>query len=784
LVAALATAGIAASTFAITTPAGAAQVVTESRVAGADRYATAAAVALATFPGGSNNIILASGENFPDGLAASGLAGFANAPVVLTRTDSLPTATAGAIATLDGLVAGAATVHIIGGDAAVSPAVRAQLTALGYTLNELEGADRYETSAVVAEFAEDTFGSIGQLAGKRTAIIATGAGFADALAAGAPAFAGKHPILLTQPGALPQSVSDALTALSAEQVVIMGGTTAVSTAVETAITAKGISVIRIGGANRYETAKLLADTLINPGLDFNFYGAAPQEIVLVSGENFADALAAGPHAGAIRAPMLLVQQCNIPAPTAAFHVENAPVIDLVRAIGGTAAICEDVLDGAVAAATTVTPTATLAGDQGRTTFTVEFSEAILSSSVAPADFAVASPSRTVTPIGVAVVPPAATTSTQFVVTVDAELRAGDQLILAANSVQTPGLAPRFNALASASVAADTTRPTATIIANAGGAEFYVIYSEPMNETSVELITSYTAPSVVLSANVLPGTNGTTVLVSLTNPLTVGQSVGVVGALPSTGALDLAGNPVIPTSRSVVNDTVKPFMQSATLTNTNTAQRVVQNTYVQFTAVAGSATAGAAGNAFAFDFVDVDGLAAPTFTSGSVAGVPTITIRGDFVAVNGTTSLSPNISTATLTAAWNASPLTSLFTINAVGGPLVTEDDIAPFTGTPGATTSTLVIQFNEAVQDVDLGDFEVYTSNTVGASLVPFSAAAPATGTAIDGKVTLTEAGITNPLLVPVAGTAIVRTPTAGDIADFANPANFNNVQNVTITAG
>ena len=221
--------------------------------------------------------------------------------------------------------------------------MRAQLTSLGYTLNEITGSNRYDTSAAVATFAAANLGSIGQFGGLRTTIVATGTNFADALSAGAPAYAGRHPILLTLPDVLPTSVGDALKTISAQQVIVLGGTAAVSEDVVTQIKALGISsVIRIGGANRYETAKNVADTVIDP-LGFNFYGTPAAGGGARFGER--NALSAGPHAGVIKAPMLLVQTCALPAPTKTFLTTNSPVIDLVRAIGGTSAICADVLDG-------------------------------------------------------------------------------------------------------------------------------------------------------------------------------------------------------------------------------------------------------------------------------------------------------------------------------------------------------------------------------------------------------------------------------------------------------
>ena len=117
---------------------------TTSRIAGADRYQTAAQIATATFSH-VNTVVLASGQNFPDGLAASGLAGADNAPVLLTPTAQLSSASANAIAAL-----GAHNVIIVGGANAVSTGVQNQLTALGYTVTRIAGSDRYATAAMVA----------------------------------------------------------------------------------------------------------------------------------------------------------------------------------------------------------------------------------------------------------------------------------------------------------------------------------------------------------------------------------------------------------------------------------------------------------------------------------------------------------------------------------------------------------------------------------------------------------------------------------------------------------
>jgi putative cell wall-binding protein len=63
------------------------------RIAGADRYATSAAVS-ATFAPGSAAVFLAIGTNFPDALAGGAAAGALGSPVVLTATNALLPVTA------------------------------------------------------------------------------------------------------------------------------------------------------------------------------------------------------------------------------------------------------------------------------------------------------------------------------------------------------------------------------------------------------------------------------------------------------------------------------------------------------------------------------------------------------------------------------------------------------------------------------------------------------------------------------------------------------------------
>jgi len=162
-----------------------------SRVAGADRYATAVAASKVQFPaGGASAVVLATGANYPDGLVGVPLAAAKNAPLLLTTGAALPAVTKGEIARV--LPAGH-TVYVLGSTNAIPASISTQLTGLGYGVDRLAGADRYATAVKVA----DTLGD------PATVLLASGQGYADALAAGPAAAKTGGAVLLTAGTSLP-----------------------------------------------------------------------------------------------------------------------------------------------------------------------------------------------------------------------------------------------------------------------------------------------------------------------------------------------------------------------------------------------------------------------------------------------------------------------------------------------------------------------------------------------------------------------------------------------------
>ncbi len=332
-------------------------VVSQTRIFGSDRYDTAATLFLggpiasfsaagadrlaATWEGASPTChtvaVLASGDNYPDALAANYLAGRSglSTQILLTDQGSLPSQTTAALR-----LAGVSEVVIVGGPLAVSEAVADQLAATpayacggtsttGTTLSvsRLAGATRFDTAAAIAEHAGA--GAVGTLSldghvsdAKPTAIVADGDSFADALSAGPMAYGGTasvtdgnghgFPLLLTSPTTLSPQAEAALKALGIGLVLIPGGPAAVSTTVEQQIDALGITTLRFAGTDRTATAALVATFETTPA------SASPQAglaystaaVDLVRGDTFADALTVPGYAWSIGTGTPLLMAIN------------------------------------------------------------------------------------------------------------------------------------------------------------------------------------------------------------------------------------------------------------------------------------------------------------------------------------------------------------------------------------------------------------------------------------------------------------------------------------------
>lgn len=284
-----------------------------TRLAGNDRYATAAAASRRLTPDGARVVVVASGEpgHLVDSLVAAPLARARGAPLLLTARTSLPAPTA---AELDRLAPGEA--WIVGGPAAVGDEVAAALASRGVKVHRVAGPDAPGTAAAVADALGGAPAGV-LLAAREPAHLV------DGLAASGTGAGLGWPVLLVERDRVPDATARALAARPGQRWAV-GGPVAIGDAVVAATGAR-----RVGGDDRWSTAVAVADAAAGAGL-------TPPTAVLASGEtaNLVDALTGG----AFGVPLFLTARSVLPDATwAALYARRAGLTGVLL-LGGTAAV--------------------------------------------------------------------------------------------------------------------------------------------------------------------------------------------------------------------------------------------------------------------------------------------------------------------------------------------------------------------------------------------------------------------------------------------------------------
>ena len=294
-----------------------------TRLAGADRYGTAAAISAASYAAGVPVAYVATGADYPDALAAGPAATRAGGPVLLVTANRIPGATVQELQRLR-----PARIVVLGGPGVVSDGVLAALGTYAGAggVHRLAGADRYATAAAVsaATFAP----------GAPVAYVSTGTAFPDALTGGVAAGRGGGPLLLVQPNRLPAVTAAELGRLRPGRIVVLGGTGAVNDGVLAALQPYATSgaVTRLAGLDRYETAIAISQAT-TPGPVSTVYVA--------TGRAFADGLAGSPPAARAGVPLLIVNPAGLSASVAAELRRLNP--SRVVVLGGTGAVPDAVV---------------------------------------------------------------------------------------------------------------------------------------------------------------------------------------------------------------------------------------------------------------------------------------------------------------------------------------------------------------------------------------------------------------------------------------------------------
>lgn len=250
------------------------------RLAGPDRYATAAVVASAT-PGTA--AFVATGTAHPDAMAVAAVAATADSPVLLTMRDAVSEVTVGALVDLS-----PSSITVLGGTAAVSAAVVGDLADHG-TVTRIAGPDRVATAAAISR----TF----LAPGVDTVVVATSGAPHDALVAGPLAARLGGPLLLVGPDAVPTATAEELERLGPRRILVLGDEAAVGSEVEAALADHAAVVDRVAGTGRVATAIAAAQVAFPDGADV---------VHLASADSWVDALAGAAAAARAGSPLLLV----------------------------------------------------------------------------------------------------------------------------------------------------------------------------------------------------------------------------------------------------------------------------------------------------------------------------------------------------------------------------------------------------------------------------------------------------------------------------------------------
>jgi putative cell wall-binding protein len=216
------------------------------------------------------------------------------------------------------------------------------------TATRIAGEDRYATAVAIALHGRSS---------APTVFLASGndSNYPDALiASGIAGIEGNAPVLLTEHGSLPASVRTALTALGTQKVVIVGGSSAVSLAVEAGLRSWIPLVERISGADRQQTAeeaylgyssRIISMRAMAEGLD-----SWSRTAIIATHASYADSLSIAPWAHRSQSALFFTDGLSngLTERTRAILAQGG--FDRIVVLGGTGAVSDTAANQALTAA--------------------------------------------------------------------------------------------------------------------------------------------------------------------------------------------------------------------------------------------------------------------------------------------------------------------------------------------------------------------------------------------------------------------------------------------------
>ena len=169
------------------------------------------------------------------------------------------------------------------------------------TVVELAGSTRFETNRQIVSASYES--------GADTVILASATSFPDALSGSTLVGALDAPLVLVNKDSVDADTLSFIDSLHAKNVIVLGGDGVISDGVVSAIqqhVSGSAAPVRLGGSNRYETNYLIYNYMVKElGMTFT------DEVIVTTGEGFADALSISPYAAWANSPIILSSPTGI-----------------------------------------------------------------------------------------------------------------------------------------------------------------------------------------------------------------------------------------------------------------------------------------------------------------------------------------------------------------------------------------------------------------------------------------------------------------------------------------
>ena len=254
------------------------------RISGKDSVETALKISQKGWSS-AQTVILCEYSDYPDSIASTPFAVSLNAPILMTKGDSMDPRVVKELQRLK-----PQNVVLLGGIACLNSSIEKELEALSLKWERIGGMDRYETSILLAKrLSSDSL------------ILANGDDFPDALSAATFAGIKQIPVVLTST-TLPDSVIRYIKETDPKHIIVVGGEVVIPSK---ELTKNNFTIeTRLGGQDRYDTNAKVTSSMKDT--------YESDDLFLASGITFPDAVAGTVLASKLKAPLLLTEQNDIP----------------------------------------------------------------------------------------------------------------------------------------------------------------------------------------------------------------------------------------------------------------------------------------------------------------------------------------------------------------------------------------------------------------------------------------------------------------------------------------